>query len=46
MEADDRDILQISGKVMVLLTKEFAEKEFENYRIVQDRLFELDFDNE
>ena len=46
LEADERDILQDSGKVTALFAKEFAESEFEKYRIVQDRLFESDFDNE
>lgn len=46
LEADDRDILQNSGKVTALMAKAFAESEFEKYRIVQDRLFESDFDRE
>lgn len=46
LEFDDRDILQDSGKVTAQIAKEFAESEFENYRIVQDRLFESDFDRE
>lgn len=46
LEADERDILQDSGKVTALFAKEFAENEFEKYRVVQDRLFESDFDNE
>jgi hypothetical protein len=46
LEADDRDILQNSGKVTALMAKTFAESEFEKYRIVQDRLFESDFDRE
>ena len=46
LEADERDILQDSGKVTALFAKEFAENEFEKYRIIQDRLFESDFDNE
>jgi Virulence protein len=46
LEADDRDILQNSGKVTALMAKSFAEGEFEKYRIVQDRLFESDFDKE
>lgn len=46
LEADDRDILQNSGKVTALMAKSFAENEFEKYRIVQDRLFESDFDKE
>ena len=46
LEADDRDVLQNSGKVTALMAKDFAESEFEKYRIVQDRLFESDFDKE
>ncbi|HED36712.1 MAG TPA: cell filamentation protein Fic [Ignavibacteria bacterium] len=40
----DREILQDAGKVTHELAKGFAETEFEKYRIVQDRLFESDFD--
>ncbi len=40
----DREILQDAGKVTAELAKEHAESEFEKYRIVQDRLFESDFD--
>ena len=40
----DREVLRDSGKVTHELAKEFAETEFEKYRIVQDRLFESDFD--
>ena len=46
LEADDRDILQNSGKITALMAKSFAEGEFEKYRIVQDCLFESDFDKE
>lgn len=46
LEADERDILQDCGKVTALFAKEFAENEFEKYRVVQDRLFQSDFDNE
>jgi len=44
LEFDDRDILQNSGKVTARIARDFAESEFEKYRIVQDRLFESDFD--
>ena len=44
LEFDDRDILQNSGKVTAGIARDFAESEFEKYRIVQDRLFESDFD--
>jgi len=44
LEFDDRQILPDSGKVSAELAKGHAESEFEKYRIVQDRLFESDFD--
>jgi hypothetical protein len=44
LEFDDREILQDAGKVTAKLAKAHAESEFEKYRIVQDRLFESDFD--
>lgn len=40
----DREILQDAGKVSAELAKSHAESEFEKYRIIQDRLFESDFD--
>jgi hypothetical protein len=40
----DREILQDAGKVSAELAKQHALSEFERYRIVQDRLFESDFD--
>jgi len=40
----ERDILQNSGKVSAEIAKAHAESEFEKYRIVQDLLFESDFD--
>lgn len=46
LEADERDVLLASGKVTATSAKEFAESEFEKFRIVQDRLFESDFDKE
>ena len=44
LEFDEREILQHSGKVSADIARGFAESEFEKYRIVQDRLFESDFD--
>jgi len=44
LEFDERDILQGSGKITAKIAKDYAESEFEKYRIVQDRLFESDFD--
>jgi hypothetical protein len=40
----DRKVLSDSGKITHELAKTFAESEFEKYRVVQDRLFESDFD--
>jgi hypothetical protein len=44
IDATDREILQDAGKVTAEIAKAHAESEFEKYRIVQDRLFESDFD--
>ncbi len=45
LEFDEREILQGAGKVTAKIAKEFAESEFEKYRVVQDKLFKSDFDN-
>jgi hypothetical protein len=42
--ATDREVLQDAGKVTAEIACAHAESEFEKYRIVQDRLFESDFD--
>ena len=44
--ATDREILQDAGKVTAEIAKAHAESEFEKYRIVQDRLYESDFDKQ
>jgi len=44
LEFNERDILDNPGKVTAEVAQSFAESEFEKYRIVQDRLFESDFD--
>ncbi len=46
LEMDDREVLEDSGQVTAQLAKDFAESEFDKYRIIQDRLFESDFDRE
>ncbi|MBF0387418.1 MAG: virulence RhuM family protein [Candidatus Omnitrophica bacterium] len=46
LQVADRDILKDSGKITAQIAKAHAESEFEKYRIVQDRLFENDFDRE
>ncbi|ACE86179.1 virulence RhuM family protein [Cellvibrio japonicus] len=42
--ATDREVLQDAGRITAEIAKAHAESEFEKYRIVQDRLFESDFD--
>ncbi|MFR9547129.1 MAG: RhuM family protein, partial [Rikenellaceae bacterium] len=44
LDGDDRPILIGSGSVSAEDAKAFAESEFEKYRVIQDRLFESDFD--
>ena len=44
LEFDEREILQDNGKITAQIAKDFAQSEFEKYRIIQDRLFESDFD--
>ena len=44
IEATDRKVLQDSGAVTAEIAKAHAETEFEKFRIIQDRLFESDFD--
>jgi hypothetical protein len=44
LQFDDREILQNAGKISAEIAKQYAESEFEKYRIVQDKLFQSDFD--
>lgn len=44
LKFNDEEILRDKGRVSAEIAKSFAESEFEKYRIVQDRLFESDFD--
>lgn len=44
LNSDERPLLQDAGNVSHEQAREHAETEFEKYRIVQDRLFESDFD--
>jgi hypothetical protein len=46
LNADDREILNDAGKVTAEIAKTHAETEFEKYRVVQDQLFESDFDKQ
>jgi len=44
LAATDREVLSDAGKVTAEIARAHAESEFEKYRIVQDRMFESDFD--
>lgn len=42
--ADDRDILKDAGKISHEIACDKALTEFEKYRVIQDRLYQSDFD--
>lgn len=44
LSSDERPLLEGAGNVSHEYAKEYAETEFEKYRIIQDRLFKSDFD--
>ena len=44
LNSDERPLLQDAGSVSHEQAQEYAETEFEKYRVIQDRLFESDFD--
>jgi len=46
LEFDEREILDNKWNISHEKAKEFAESEWEKYRVIQDRLFESDFDRE
>jgi len=46
LEFNEREILMDAGKISHEQSKLYAETQFEKYRVVQDRLFESDFDRE
>ena len=44
LQADDLEVLKDAGKISAQLAKMHAETEFEKYRVVQDQLYQSDFD--
>lgn len=44
LELTDNAVLQDAGTITAEFAKNFAESEFEKYRVIQDRLFQSDFD--
>lgn len=46
LQFNEREILNDAGSVSAEIAKAFAENEYEKFRVIQDRLFESDFDRE
>ena len=46
LQFNEYNILKDAGKLSHEVAKKLAEKEFEKYRVIQDRAFESDFDKE
>lgn len=44
LQFNDAEILRDKGRVTAAIAKAFAESEFEQYRVIQDRLYQSDFD--
>ena len=44
LQADDREILTNAGKISAQIAEDHALSEFEKYRVIQDKLFESDYD--
>ena len=44
LQFNDAEILRDKGKVTAAIAKAFAESEFEQYRVIQDQLYQSDFD--
>ena len=46
LKADDRKLLENAGSISAEIAQEHALSEFEKYRVIQDKLFESDFDKQ
>jgi len=46
LQADDRELLENAGKISAKIAKDHAISEFEKYRVIQDKLFQNDFDKQ
>lgn len=46
LQFNEYDILDNPGKISAVAAKAIAEKQYEKYRVIQDRQFESDFDKE
>ncbi|MCL2665575.1 MAG: virulence RhuM family protein, partial [Defluviitaleaceae bacterium] len=46
LQADGNELLKNAGRISAKIAKAHAESEFEKYRVIQDKLFESDFDKQ
>ena len=44
LKFNDAEVLTNAGKVTAAIAKQFAENEFEKYRVIQDKEYKSDFD--
>ena len=44
LQFNDAEVLKDKGKATAAIAKAFAESEFEQYRIIQDKFYQSDFD--
>lgn len=44
MQFNEEEVLRHKGKVTAAIAKTFAESEYEKFRVIQDRLYQSDFD--
>lgn len=44
LSADEREVLKDAGRISAEIARKHAEGEFEKYRVIQDKLFQSDFD--
>jgi len=44
LQFNEEEVLHHRGKVTAVIAKAFAESEYEKYRVIQDRLYQSDFD--
>ena len=44
LQFNEEEVLRDKGRVSAEIAKSFAESAFEKYRVIQDKLFESDFD--
>jgi hypothetical protein len=46
LQADGNELLTNAGRISAKIAKAHAEGEYDKYRVIQDKLFESDFDKQ